>query len=238
MQRPGCRKTSSGSRQPLVVCDAMCCARLGNRDSMDPWDPTQTQCCASTGAASEGPSLQVLGQWPLTNPPPTYGDDLHDLPGTWQSAGHMPTRRVAGRPAHIGRLLRFERLTGSWGLAWNPRKRVEICNGWKWRQFIFQNRIRENLHCTCQQSECSEQSISASSLPVLIIDQLTPFLPEGEILLISRQMTHLFTMSYPCHWIIELGWNFWSFQNKEACIIGLDSRGSASRFSGVTTLCS
>jgi len=119
MRRPACRETSSGSRQPLVVCDAMCCARLGNRDSMDPWDPTQTQCCASTGAASEGPSLQVLGAmacWRAidghkTNPPPTYGDDLHDLSCTSQRAGHMPTHRS---PASHGRLLRGSLAPGNW----------------------------------------------------------------------------------------------------------------------------
>jgi hypothetical protein len=105
MRRPGCRETSGGSRQPLVVCDAMCCARLGNRDSMDPW--IQRRRSARTGAASEGPSLQVLGQWLAGGDPSMAIKLIRPQPTGTISMTCLALRNVqgtcplAGRPAHM-----------------------------------------------------------------------------------------------------------------------------------------
>jgi len=67
MRRPDCPKTSSGSRQPLVVCGWMqcvcCTARLGKCDSIQWIHGIQRRrnAYASTGAAPAGTSLQVPG---------------------------------------------------------------------------------------------------------------------------------------------------------------------------------
>ena len=127
------------------MCVLHCTARLGKCDSMDPWDPTQTQCIckywsrtcryvlAGTWAMAGDPSMAIIKQVRL---PPNLGERSPLL------AWHFATCRAHARRRSHGPFLQFRKAHGD-------RHEIQLvftflsqmCNGPRWRW--FKNRVEE-----------------------------------------------------------------------------------------------